>query len=124
MKKTAPKFLKKTSAALSGLNGLWLSPLVVAARMPVLMAEALNPDPSRRTETNRMVQEKVAATQEGIVAAQLALGQACMETFAALAFGQIPRTTPGNTADAMMQAGLAPAARKVKANIKRLTSTR
>jgi heme A synthase len=102
------------------LSGLWLSPFVVASRMPILFYEALNPDPRRRNETNRMVVEKLAAAQEGMLAAQMALGRAVAENMAALAFGQTPRATARKTAHAMMKAGLAPAARRVKANAKRL----
>jgi uncharacterized protein (DUF924 family) len=102
------------------LSGLLLSPLVVAARMPILWYEALNPDPSRRNETNRMVAEKFTAAHEGILGAQMALSKAFAETAAAFAFGQVPRATPRNTAQAMMHASLAPAAKQVKANAKRL----
>jgi hypothetical protein len=104
----------------SDLSGLFLSPYVMASRMPILWAEALNPNPGSRSETNRMMAEKVAAVQEGALAAQTALGQAVLETWAAFAFGQVPQATPRKTADAMMQASLAPAARLVKANAKRL----
>jgi heme A synthase len=102
------------------LSALWLSPFVIASRLPILFAESLNPTPSRRRETNRMVVEKLAAIQEGVVAAQLALGAAVAENMAALAFGQTARSTPRKTADAMLRAGLAPAARRVRANAKRL----
>jgi hypothetical protein len=105
----------------SDLSGLLLSPMVMAARMPILMYESLNPDPSRRNETNRMVSEKVAAAQEGMLAAQVAFGRAVAENTISMFFGRVPRSTPHNTAEAMMQAGLAPAARAVKANARRLT---
>lgn len=105
----------------SDLSGLWLSPFVIASRMPILFYEALNPDPSRRNETNRMVAEKMAAAQEGMLAAQIALGHAVAENMAAFAFGQTPKATPRKTAHAMMNAGLGPAARRVKANAKRLS---
>ncbi len=102
------------------LSGLWLSPFVIASRLPIIFYESLNPDPSRRNETNRMVAEKWAAASEGVLAAQVALGKAVAENWAALAFGQLPAATPRRTAQAMMQASLAPAARRVKANAKRL----
>lgn len=102
------------------LAGLWLSPFVVAARLPILWYEAMNPDPSRRDETNRMVAEKVAAAQEGMLAAQLALGAAVTESAAAMMFGLQPKTTMRGMTQAMMRAGLAPAARRVKANHRRL----
>jgi hypothetical protein len=103
------------------LSGLWLSPFVMASRMPILFFEAMNPDPSRRNETNRMVTEKMAAVHEGVVAAQMVLGHAVMESMTAVVFGRVPKSTPRHTADAMMRAGLAPAARRVKANAKRLS---
>jgi hypothetical protein len=102
------------------LSGLWLSPMVIAARMPILMYESLNPDPSRRDETNRMVAEKVAAAQEGMLAAQVALGKAVAQNATAMFFGRVPHSTPGSMAEAMVQAGLAPMARRVRANAKRL----
>jgi hypothetical protein len=102
------------------LSGLWLSPFVIASRMPILFLESLNPNPSRRNETNRMIAEKLAAMQEGVVAAQMAFGKAVAENLAAAAFGQTAKSTPRKTADAMLRAGLAPAARRVKANAKRL----
>ncbi len=104
------------------LSGLWLSPFVVMSRMPILFYESLNPDPRGRNETNRMVVEKLAAAQEGLLAAQVAFGRAVAENMAALAFGQPLRATARKTAQAMVRAGLAPAARRgVKANAKRLS---
>jgi hypothetical protein len=87
----------------------------------MLWSEAMNPTVNGQNETKRMISEKLAATQEGIVGAQMALGQAMMENFAAMMFGQMPKATPQGTVDAMLQASLAPAARKVRANIKRLS---
>ncbi len=102
------------------LAGLWLAPLVVSARLPILWFEALDPDPSRREETNRMVVEKISAVQEGVVAAQLAFVSACAEAGAALMFGMTPKGTPRALMRSMVHAGLAPAARRVKANHRRL----
>jgi hypothetical protein len=106
------------------LSGLWLSPFVVAARLPILWFESLNPDPGSRTETNRMVSEKLAAVQEGMLAAQVTLGMAMTENAAAMIFGRVPQSTPRNTTEAMMNAVLAPAARTVKANVRRLGKKR
>ncbi len=102
------------------LAGLWLAPLVVGARLPILFFEALDPNLSRRAETNRMVLEKVAAVQEGVVAAQIALASACAEATVALMFGMTPKGTPRGLMRSMVHAGLGPAARRVKANHKRL----
>lgn len=102
------------------LAGLWLSPLVVTARLPIVWFEAMNPDPRRRSETNRMVVEKVVAMQEGIVASQLALGAAMAEASVAMMFGLTPKGTPKAVVHRMINAGLAPAARRVRANHRRL----
>jgi hypothetical protein len=99
---------------------LMLAPLVVAARLPILWQEALTFDPKARPETRRMVAEKLAAAQEGIVAAQVAFGQAMFEGWAAMAFGQPAPSTPRRIAHSMVAASLSPAARKVKANVRRL----
>jgi hypothetical protein len=104
----------------SDLGGLWLTPLVIATRMPILWYEALNPDTSRRNETNRMVSEKLAAAQEGWVAAQAAFGQAVIDNMTSMLLGQMPTETPRTTAAAMVRAGLKPAAKRVRANAKRL----
>lgn len=108
------------SAKTPDLSGLWLSPLVMAARLPIIFYETLNPDPSRRNETNRMVSEKLAAAHEGMLGAHVALTMAATESFAAMAFGRIPKATARSTAQAMVNAGLAPSARRVRANVKRL----
>jgi hypothetical protein len=101
------------------LSALWLSPFVVAARLPIIWYETLNPDPSSRDETNRMVVEKFAAAQEGLLAAQFALSQVAAESLGAVMFGKAPQH-PRSAARQVINAGLAPAARRVKANHKRL----
>jgi hypothetical protein len=103
------------------VSGLALAPMVIWARMPILWYEALNPDPSRRNETNRMVVEKIAAAQEGMVAANLAVAQATFEAGFALMAGSSPARETRKAAERIMQAGLAPAARRVRANARRLS---
>lgn len=103
------------------LSGLLLSPLVIAARLPILWFEAFDPDPGRRSETNRLVVEKMKATQEGIVAAQIALGSAMAETGAAMMLGRTPKGSPNSVAKAVVKAGLGPAARQVRKNHRRLS---
>jgi hypothetical protein len=102
------------------VSGLVLAPMVIWARLPIIWYEALNPDPSRRSETNRMVVEKIAAAQEGIVAAQLAVAQATVDAGFALMAGSSPARETRKAAEKIMTAGLAPAARRVRANARRL----
>lgn len=103
------------------LSGLMFAPAVVWARMPILWYEAMNPDPSRRIETNRMVAEKIAATHEGMVATQMAMATAAFDMGMSMLGGASPQTATERAARKVMRAGLAPAARRVKANARRLT---
>jgi hypothetical protein len=105
------------------LSGLMFAPIVVWARMPILWYEAMNPDPSRRNETNRMVVEKIAAAQEGLVAAQFMIASATFEAGVAIMAGTSPQRATGRAADKVMRAGLAPVARRVRANARRLSKT-
>jgi hypothetical protein len=102
------------------LSGLLFAPAVVWARMPILWYESMNPDPSRRNETNRMVVEKIAAAQEGIVAAQMMIASATLEAGLAVLSGASPHRATEKAANKVMRAGLAPAARRVRANARRL----
>jgi hypothetical protein len=104
----------------SDLGSLWLAPMVVAARMPILWFEAMSPNSSRRKETNLMVAEKMAAAQEGMIAAQAALGKAMVDNMTSVMLGKMPTETVRSTANAMMRAGLKPTAKRVRANAKRL----
>jgi hypothetical protein len=103
------------------VSGLVLAPMVIWARLPILWYEALNPDPSRRSETNRMVVEKIAAAQEGMLAANLAVAQATFDAGFAMMAGSSPARETRKAAERIMQAGLAPAARRVRANARRLS---
>jgi hypothetical protein len=103
------------------IAGLIFAPMVIWARMPIIMYEAMNPDPSRRDETNRMVVEKIAATQEGVVAAQMAMAEAAVAGSLAVMRGHSPAVAATRAAERVMRASLAPAARRVRANAKRLS---
>jgi hypothetical protein len=81
---------------------------IIARRMPVLWWGMVNPAAADRAEMTRMVVEKQMAFAEACFAMQL-------ETFRMM----MAPWTPAS-ADRMMQAALAPAARRVKANARRL----
>lgn len=87
---------------------------VLAFRLPMLWAMAWSPSPARRVEALRMITEKQAAVAEGMNAASLeALSQ-----WMKLVSGQ------GISAEAagkrIMQAAQRPAARRMRANARRL----
>ena len=81
---------------------------VLAWRLPMLWAMALNPTPRRRTEALRMVMEKSAAAAEAIVAAQAEVMLSLLNP---------ARKTSMNK---IVNAACTPARRRVTANAKRL----
>jgi hypothetical protein len=81
---------------------------VVMRRMPVLWWGILNPSASAQAEMTRMVVEKQMAMIEACAAMQVEMVRMMMAPFSA------------GSAERMMQAALAPAARRVKANVRRL----
>ena len=81
---------------------------IIARRMPVLWWGMVNPTAASRAEMAKMVVEKQMAFAETCVAMQGEMVRMMLAPF-----------TPVS-ADSMMQAALAPAARRVKANVRRL----
>ncbi len=100
------------------------APLVVAARLPILFAESMNPDPRARHESSRMVTEKWAATQQGLIAAQLEVVSAAIDAGTRLMTGRPVTDTAHHLANRMVQASLRPASVRVRANARRLTRQR
>jgi hypothetical protein len=97
---------------------LFLSPLVVAQRLPLLWLEAAGLSQGR-PESKRMVAEKVAAITEGMAAAQVEMHSLWWQSVLALSRGLRP---PGPlTATARVtNAALGPAAKRVRSNVRRL----
>jgi hypothetical protein len=81
---------------------------IVARRMPVIWWGMLNPTAASRSEMTKMVVEKQMAFAEACFAMQIEMLRIMTAPFAPV------------SADRMMQAALAPAARRVKANVRRL----
>lgn len=81
---------------------------VIMRRMPVLWWGMVNPTAASQAEMTKMVVEKQMALVEACFAIQGEMFRMMMAPF-----------TPVS-ADRMMQAALAPAARRVKANVRRL----
>ncbi len=100
---------------------LMLIPLVVSARVPVLVAETLR-SPFDRPETSRMVTEKIAAMQESWWAMGLAASQSSM-VMPSL-FWPPGWSTLGEAAHSMGSAMMRPMAKRVKSNAKRLKNRR
>jgi hypothetical protein len=111
--------VKKTQAELASI-GLF-APMVIAQRMSRMMLPDFMRTANDRAEDKRMVEEKSRAAADGIVAANLELGQQMMQAWVGMAFGQMPQ--PMRAADAIASASLRPMGRKVRANVKRLSKS-
>lgn len=103
--------------------GFMLAPAVAMLRLPLMTAEseALSP---RHGETTRAVSEKLAASAEGLFAAQLSMIGALAGFWPELMSGKVPSVLNGVAVQQCMEAALRPASRKVKANFRRLSERR
>jgi endonuclease V-like protein UPF0215 family len=109
--------VKKTQAELASI-GLF-APMVIAQRMSRMMLPEIMRTANDRAEDTRMVKEKTKAATDGMMAANVELGQQMMDAWIGMVFGKMPQ--PMRAADAIASAALKPARRQVKANVKRLS---
>ena len=108
--------MKRTASELANIG--FHAPFVVAQRMSRMMLPEFLRTPHDRAEDKRMVAEKTRAAADGVVAANIELGQQMMDAWIGMAFGQMPK--PMRAADAIGAAALKPMRRRVRANVKRL----
>ncbi len=101
---------------------LMFAPVVAAMRMPILSREVGGL--GMPTETIRATSEKIAAFSEGMVAANMAYVTAALSFWPEVMMGREPSLLSGKTMEKAMNAALAPSSRRVRANFKRLTSSR
>lgn len=81
---------------------------IIARRMPVIWGNMVQPTASSQAEVTKMVVEKQMAFAEACIAVQTELFLMMLTPWGA------------GGADRVMQAALAPSARRVKANVRRL----
>jgi hypothetical protein len=98
---------------------LYFAPLVIAQRMPLLWLEAVGLSRTPQRESQRMVTEKMAAVFEGSVAVQVELQRIWWQSSLAVMRGMAP-PGPMSASRRVTAAALAPAARRVKSNMRRL----
>jgi len=103
------------------VGDLMLAPMVAAMRMPMFAAESQRLYPWRG-ESLRAVTEKMAATSEGITAAQLSYWRSVTSFWPEVLSGRTPSLLSGVAAERSVNAALKPASRRVKANFKRLSA--
>jgi hypothetical protein len=99
---------------------LYLAPLVVAQRLPLLWLESVGLSASGKRESERMVAEKMAATVEGVIAAHIEMQRIFWQSGVAMMRGAQP-AGPLTAGMRLTQAALEPAARRVRGNAKRLS---
>lgn len=116
----------KTAARkrLSKSHSLSLAPMVVGMRLPILVMEAMSPFPGhRKPEGERMIMEKSAAVIETFGAVQAEMMQAWTGMWFAMLAGEKPDAVKFSRAlEDITEASMAPSARRVKANYRRLRS--
>ena len=110
------------------MMNFWLAQFVVAQRIPLLFDEVtrfalgLNGAP-KRLEAERMVSEKIDATQAGLLASGIENWKNAVAIGAATATGDLPkaaRLMMGTTAR-LNKAAMAPSLKTLKANAKRFS---
>ena len=96
-----------------------LAPSVAMMRMPLMLAEAGNG--KWATESAMAVNEKIAATAEGLFAAQMSLFGSVSQFWPEVFAGKTPSIFNGVALEKSVDAALAPAGRQVTANFRRLS---
>ena len=93
---------------------------VIARRMPLLWWAMASPSAARQDEVVRMVAEKNAALVEGLIAAQFQAGREALEFWTRAMTGRNGHDAMAQSASRILSAAAGPAARRVKANARRL----
>lgn len=113
---------RRSSSARAGgvlAGNLMLTPVVMALRTPLLMAEAGRPD-TLPAETSRAIAEKMLAATQGAMAAQLSLAHSAASFWPEFLSGKTPSLVSGEAFERAMHAALKPAGQQVKKNYRRL----
>ena len=103
---------------------LFLAPMVISQRLPILWLESIGVAPTGRRESERMVTEKVDAISEGLFAAQREIMLATFAMGTAMMAGHSPVAAAIRGTERATQAALAPGERKMRRNFKRLSAKR
>jgi hypothetical protein len=101
-------------------GGFMLAPSVAMMRLPLMLAEAGNTG-KWATESAMAVNEKIAATAEGLFAAQMSLFGSVSQFWPEVFAGKTPSILNGVALEKSVDAALAPAGRQVTANFRRLS---
>jgi len=110
---------RRRRSAASG-RALWSASSVLAHRWPMLWTMITDPTPARRREARRMVTEKVSAAVEGALAMHRELLVQARSLWTLAWQGAMTPTRLGRAGTSVLDAGAAPALRRLHANARRL----
>ena len=111
---------RKTKTAPIATEGLLLAPMVALMRTPLLANEARYPG-TGAAESMAAIGEKIAATAEGILAAQMSLLVSFAQFWPEVLAGKTPSLLSGSAIERSIKASLVPTRRRGKANFQRLS---
>jgi hypothetical protein len=109
--------------ALATATEFRLAPAVMGLRIPMLMAEMLEPSSTRR-ETLSAVTEKAAALHEGLLQAYVAAWRSAWTYWPQLMSGRPATRLAADAVGQTLRAATKPASRRLKANHRRLSRRR
>ncbi|MRG56997.1 hypothetical protein GF108_15580 [Phyllobacterium sp. SYP-B3895] len=98
---------------------LQLASMVIAMRVPMMMLEAMS-EKGGGAETHRAVSEKVAASVDGVVSAQISLMNSAATFWFDVMRGRSPASLVSEAANKAAAAALRPGRKTLQANYKRL----
>ncbi|WP_453961403.1 hypothetical protein [Amorphus suaedae] len=102
------------------MASLWFeAPMVIATRCQAMAMAAAAGKPQDTVEIGRMIQEKMAATAESALAVQAEMVRQGIDAFWQMALGHRPTTSRAKT-DRLSAKAVAPFARQVRRNARRL----
>ena len=102
------------------MSALFLTPLVIAQRLPQLWYEALHPNPMVHDESRLAVTEKVEAFSESILAGQIATLNAPMTMALGMMRGQSVFAAAMGAQKTITQATTRPIEKRLRQNLRRL----
>lgn len=106
------------------MSALFLTPMVIARRLPQLWFEALHPNPMVHDESRRAVTEKVEAFSESVMAGQMAVFNAPMAMMLDMMRGHSPVTAAMAAHKEIARAAAHPIEKRLRQNHRRLTKGR
>lgn len=106
------------------MSALFLTPLVIAKRLPQLWFEALHPNPMVRDESRLAVTEKVEAFSEGMMAGHMAAMMAPMAMAMEMMQGRSPLSAALGAHKKITNASTRPIEKRLKRNLRRLSRPR